>query len=88
MSYGSTDVEQIGGDSPEGVSLGKATTDLVGLYGLSVAQRSTVTMTAVAATGATSTAGSVGFATAAQVDSLVTQANEIASTLKAYGLHS
>jgi len=67
------------------LSLGTATTDLIGMHGVAVAQRAGAAQAAVATTGSTNSSP-YGFTTAAQADALVTLVNELRAALVAKGI--
>lgn len=79
------DREVIGDGRPAGTVIGRATTELLGFYGVaSVDQPSAVT--AVTTTAATSTTNAYGYVTAAQADAIVTAVNAIIAQQQELGL--
>jgi hypothetical protein len=78
-------VEQIGGRTPDGMTLGGAITDKISSYGVTpVAQRAGSAQAAVTTTAATSTTP-YGYSTAAQADAIVTLLNELRASMIALG---
>ena len=77
--------EYLGSGNDDGVTLGRATSDLVAFYGTTpVSQRASSNMATVA-----TVASSASFGTDQQgaLNSTILMVNEIYSTLKALGLH-
>jgi UDP-N-acetyl-D-mannosaminuronic acid transferase (WecB/TagA/CpsF family) len=80
-------VEQIGARTPDGMTIGNATTDKIGLYGVTpIVQRSSASQAAVATTVAISTTSEKwGFAGSTQANAIVTLVNELRAAMVAIG---
>ena len=72
------------GGSSDGVTLGGATTALIGFYGSAVAQAAAVT--SVTTTGATSTTNAFGYTTTAQADAIVASLNALIVANRGMGI--
>lgn len=78
-------VDYIGNGSPDGMTIGKSTTEKCSVYGVTpIVQRSGSTQAAVSTTAATSTSP-YGFATSTQADAVVSLVNELRAALTAIG---
>lgn len=77
-------IERVDYGSPDGATLGGASTDKIGFYGVAVTQPALVT--AVATTAATSTTNAYGYTTATQADAIVTSLNAVIAALKTLNL--
>lgn len=77
-------IERVDYGSPDGATLGGASTDKIGFYGSAATQPALIT--AVATTAATSTTNAYGYTTAAQADAIVASLNAAIAALKTLGL--
>jgi hypothetical protein len=79
-------VQVLGWDQPDGVTLGKDTSALASVYGVTpIAQRVGAAQAAVSTTAATSTTP-YGFSTSTQADAIVTLVNELRAACVAFGI--
>jgi hypothetical protein len=80
----STPYEQLGGKTPNGVTIGSATTDLISVYGVApVVQASAIT------SGGTTVAVSTshwGFATSTMANAISVSVDSIITALKNFGI--
>lgn len=78
----------IGDDNPDGSTLGKDTSALVSFYGVTaVAQASGSAMASISPTIATADSG-VMFASAAGINALIAQVQELRTTVVNLGMHA
>lgn len=79
-----TESEFIGDGRPDGVIIGRSSTELVGFYGVTTAVAQAATIAAVTTTAATLTV--YGFTTTAQFNALIANVNSIRTALINLGI--
>lgn len=81
-----TQVLRVGPETPDGLRMGVAATDLIAFYGATpVAQRASGSGAAASSTASTTTTP-WGYATSTQANAIVTLVNEIRATMVGLGL--
>jgi hypothetical protein len=80
-------VEYIGGNAPDGMCLGLATSEKLSFYGTTPAARQSLTVTTVATTVSVSTTSAIwGFSTSSQANQIIVAVDEILKLLATVGL--